>query len=188
MSRSHEFAVHRQAPFVRARVSPTANMRCGAFLVVGLTLGGCGPDKAEQQQAQHIAAFAQAAKADPDLADPLGQAIVELSRSHAPGWVKEGTLLRGSLQERGRQAFLLVLKYGHCYRLIGVTGNEAGDLDLLLYDSNGVETQRDVTQSPNAVLGAAASICPSEPIAVRVEARMRTGSGPFAIALLHDPA
>jgi hypothetical protein len=154
---------------------------------------GCGPDKQAQKQAQNLAAFVEAAKHDPDLADPLGQAIVELAKSEAPGWVKEGSLLRGSLEERGRQAFLLVLKYGHCYRLLGVSGvsgvsgDEARDLDLLLFDANGVETQRDVTRSTTPVLGASASICPAEPVAMRVEARMRAGHGPFAIALLHDP-
>jgi hypothetical protein len=148
---------------------------------------GCGPDKQARKQAQNLAAFVEAAKRDPDLEDPLGQAIVELARAEAPGWVKEGSLLRGSLEERGRQAFLLVLKYGHCYRLLGVSGDEARDLDLLLFDANGVETQRDVTQSTTPVLGASASICPAEPIAMRVEARMRAGRGPFAIALLHDP-
>ena len=36
------------------------------------------------------------------------------------------------------QGFLAVLKYGHCYRFLGVTDNEANDLDLLLIDANGV--------------------------------------------------
>jgi hypothetical protein len=153
-----------------------------------LSLGSaCGADKQALKHAQDEAAFAAAAKLDPELGDALGQAIVELAQHAAPGWVKEGKLLRGSLEERGRQGFLVVLTYGHCYRFLGVTDHESSDLDLLLYDANGVEKQRDVTQEPTAALGVDASICPGEPSAMRIEARMRHGRGAFAIALLRNP-
>jgi hypothetical protein len=153
-----------------------------------LALGSaCGADKQAVKQAQDEAAFAAAAKQDPELGDALGQAIVDLAQRSAPGWVKEGKLLRGSLEERARQGFLVVLTYGHCYRFLAVTDNESNDLDLLLYDANGVERQRDVSQAPTAALGVDASLCPGEPSAMRVEARMRHGRGPFAIALLRNP-
>lgn len=148
---------------------------------------GCGPDKKAQKQAQDMAAFLEKAKQDSDLADPLGQAVVELAQTEAAGWVKQGALFRGSLEERARQSFLVVLTYGHCYRFLGVAGGEVRDMDLSLFDANGVEVQRDVTQSATPVLGASASICPDDPSAVRIEARMRAGNGPFAIALLRDP-
>jgi len=166
---------------------PSGRLTIGLLCLSGAVGMGCGPDKQAQKQAQNLATFLEAAKHDPDLADPLGQAIIELAQVEAVGWVKEGPLLRGALEDRARQGFLVVLKYGHCYRFLGVAGAEVRDLDLLLFDANGMEVQRDVTQSATPVLGASASICPADPIAVRIEARMRNGSGPFAIALLRDP-
>jgi hypothetical protein len=159
--------------------------RALAWLFLSLA-AACGADRRAEKQAQDEAAFAAAAKRDPELSDSLGQAIIDLAQRDAAGWVKEGKLLRGSLEERGRQSFLVVLKYGHCYRFLGVTDNEASDLDLLLLDPNGVEKQRDVTQGPSATLGVDASICPAEASAVRIEGRMRHGRGPFAIAVLHN--
>ena len=159
--------------------------RALAWLILSLA-AACGPDRRAQKQAQDEAAFAAAAKLDPELGDSLGQALIDLAQRDAAGWVKEGKLLRGSLEERGRQGFLVVLKYGHCYRFLGVTDNEASDLDLLLLDANGVEKQRDVTQGPSATLGVEASICPAEASAVRIEGRMRHGRGPFAIAVMRN--
>jgi hypothetical protein len=180
----------------RSKVEAHARGRCWLPLVsyvscvacaFWLSGAGCGPDKKAQKQARDMALFLEQAKQDPELVDPLGQAVVELAQTEAPGWVKQGTLFRGSLAERARQSFLVVLTYGHCYRFLGVGGGEVRDMDLLLFDANGVEVQRDVTQSATPVLGASASICPADPSAMRIETRMRVGSGPFAIALLHDP-
>jgi hypothetical protein len=156
-----------------------------ACVVLSLLIG-CRADQQAQKQAQDVAAFAAAAKRDPELADALGQAIVDVAERDAPGWVKVDKLWRGTLDERARQGFLVVLTYGHCYRFVGVTENADSDLDLLLFDANGVEKQRDVTQGASAMLGAAAAICPSDPSAVRIEARMRHGRGAFAIALLRN--
>jgi hypothetical protein len=146
----------------------------------------CGSDKEAARQAAAVAAFEAAAHSDPDLADPLGRAIVELAQQDAAGWVKAGKLFRGTLPARGRQSFLVVLPYGHCYRFLGVS-EAMSDLDLLLFDDAGVELQRDVTQSPTAMLGASAALCPQEPLELRIEARARHGDGPFAIGLFHDP-
>ncbi|HEX4351677.1 MAG TPA: hypothetical protein VHZ95_02160 [Polyangiales bacterium] len=166
-------------------------MRCGPITRLSFALAfvfaACGGDEQAAKQARDEAAFVAAAAHDRDLADALGQMIVETAQREAAGWVKEGALFRGSLEERGRQDFLVVLKYGHCYRFIGVSGDENSDLDLLLFDGNGVEKQRDVTRGQTATLGSTASICPGDATAVRIEARMRHGHGPFAIALMRNP-
>ena len=146
----------------------------------------CGSDKQAEKQVAAVAAFAAAAEHDPDLADPLGRAIVELAQQDSPGWVKDGKLFRGTLPARAKQSFLVVLPYGHCYRFLAASETMA-DLDLLLYDNTGVELQRDVTQSPTAALGIAAALCPSDAVSLRIEARARHGDGPFAIGLFHDP-
>jgi hypothetical protein len=148
-------------------------------------LVACGSDRPAQQHATELAAFENAAQNDPDLADPLGRAMVEHARLEAPGWVKEGSLFRGTLTARGRQSFLVVLKYGHCYRFLGV-GPGYADLDLVLYDDANVELQRDATQSGTPVLGSSAALCPPEGLALRLEVRARQGQGEFAVGLFHD--
>ena len=185
MGASADIDLH--AEVARSRLSGAPAFAVFALVGSAVLSAACGPDKEAQKLAQDQAAFEQAAAQDPEFSDPLGRAIADAARVEARGWVKEGKFMRGTLEERGRQAFLVVLRYGHCYRFIG-TAQDANDMDLLLFDANGVETQRDVTQSATPILGASASICPTEPSAVRIEARMRAGRGAFAIALFHDPA
>lgn len=144
---------------------------------------GCGESAADQRAAELRARHA-ALTADPELADALGQALLAQIEAHAPGWIKQDKLHRGTLAERARQDFLAVLTDGHCYRFIAVAGADVLDLDLALFDANNVEVQRDVTEDPTPRLGSEASICPIEPMAYRLEARMRRGQGPFAIATL----
>ncbi|HEY2734513.1 MAG TPA: hypothetical protein VGI70_11045 [Polyangiales bacterium] len=157
------------------------------WFALSFGIAACSGDEQAEKQARDDAAFRTAAARDKELSDPLGQAIVELAQRESAGWVKEGSLFRGTLEERGRQDFLVVLKYGHCYRFVGASEDENGDLDLLLFDANGVEKQRDVTRGPDAVLGTSAAICPADASAVRLEARMRHGRGHFAIVLLRNP-
>jgi hypothetical protein len=100
--------------------------------------------------------------------------------------VKQDKLFRGTLAERARQSYLAVLPYGYCYRFIGTGGPGVGDLDLALHDANGVEVQRDVTDDPTPIIGAAASVCPLEASSFRLEVRMRRGAGDFVVGLFHD--
>jgi hypothetical protein len=141
----------------------------------------CGESAADQRAAAELRARQAALAADPELSDALGQALLARVETEAPGWIKQDKLHRGTLAERARQDFLSVLTDGHCYRFIAVAGPEVQDLDLALFDANNVEVQRDVTEDPTPQLGNSASICPIEPMAFRIEARMRRGHGPFAI-------
>jgi hypothetical protein len=145
----------------------------------------CGKSGAEQR-AEDVRARQAALAADPELSDALGRQVLAQSEAHAPGWIKQDKLYRGTLAERARQDFLAVLTDGHCYRFLAAAGPEVGDLDLALYDANNVEVQRDVTEDPTPRLGAPASLCPSESMAYRIEARMRRGHGPFAIGLFRS--
>jgi hypothetical protein len=172
----------------RSTLQLGAASRISVVTAVWLSLvsAACKSDAQAEQQKQSLAAWALATSQDPDLADPLGQAIVVSAKSDAPGWHKVDHLFRGSLEERGKQAFLVVLPYGHCYRFLAVGGEQVRDLDLVLFDANGAETLRDVTQSATPALGVSSGICPEEPSAMRVEARMRHGHGSFAIGLFRD--
>lgn len=120
---------------------------------------------------------------DPDLEDPLGRAIAKLADAHARGFTKQEKLMRGTLEARGRQGFLAVLTYGKCYRLLASGGPGVVDLDLVLLDPNGVEILRDTTEEPTAIVSESSPICPEEAGAYRIEARARSGEGPFAIGL-----
>lgn len=146
---------------------------------------GCGESAADQRAAE-LRARQAALAADPELADALGQALLAQFEAHAQGWIKQDKLHRGTLAERAHQDFLAVLTDGHCYRFIAVAGPEVLDLDLALFDANNVEVQRDVTEDPTPRLGSSASICPIEPMAFRLEVRMRRGHGPFAIGTLRS--
>jgi hypothetical protein len=149
-------------------------------------LCSCDADSQGKERAAENAARDKLAH-DPELSDSLGQAIVETARRDAVGWLKDESVRRGTLNERERQQFLWVMKYGRCYRVLA-EGDPAQvqDLDLALIDAHNVETQRDVSEGPHASLGVNASICPVEATAVRIEARMRRGHGNFALAVFRD--
>ena len=160
--------------------STFASILLGAT-VAGLTLA-CGENAAERRAAAERERTA-ALSSDPELADPLGRSLFSQVEQHAPGWVKHERLFRGTLAERARQAFLLVLPYGHCYRILGVGGGGVTDLDLALFDGNNVEIARDVTEDATPGLGLGASVCPSDASAYRLDVRMRRGHGDFAIGV-----
>ncbi len=159
-----------------------------AVLVLGLLAAGCdtGPTRAQAAEEAAARAAETVAKNDPELQDPLGEAVAAQAKTSARGFVKVDHLWRGELTAHERRSFLVVMVYGHCYRFVAAGGGGVRDLDLALLDGNGVEMQRDVTEDPNPVLGEQASICPSGPGAYRIEVRMRTGEGPFALGLFRD--
>jgi hypothetical protein len=162
-------------------------MRIRYCVALGLfALAACGENAAARSAAAQHEREAALAR-DPELADALGSALLEQVGRHALGWVKHERLLRGTLNERARQAFLVVLPYGHCYRFIASGGAGVSDLDLALFDGNGVEIARDTSEDPAPNLGVAASICPDDASAVRVEARMRRGHGDFVLGVFRSP-
>jgi hypothetical protein len=157
-----------------------------AYALACVTVSGCKEDRMREEAARMAAERAAVTAADRDLQDPLGHSVAQAALSAADGFVKVDKLWRGELAPKERRAFLAVLPYGHCYRFVAAGGPGVTDLDLALIDPNGVELQRDVTQDSTPALGRDASICPVEPGAYRVEARMRGGEGTFAIGLYRD--
>ena len=164
--------------------SSTALERLATLLSasVAIACGACGESSAEREAAavrERVSALAK----DPELADPLGRALFDQVEQHAPGWVKYERLYRGTLAERGRKAYLAVLPYGHCYRVLGAGAGGVSDLDLTMFDSNNVEIARDVTADAAPALGVGASICPADASAYRIEVRMRRGHGDYAFGI-----
>lgn len=162
-------------------------MKVALLLSCLCCIASCDSNTQSKQRAASSVALDTLARSDPEFSDPLGQAIVEAVRQDALGWTKDESLRRGSLNERERQQFLWVLKYGRCYRVFAAADpDQVQDLDLALIDAHNVETQRDLSESPTPSLGVNASICPIESTAVRIEARMRRGRGKFALAVFRD--
>lgn len=119
----------------------------------------------------------------PPPADALEAAIRERAPSEAMLMIPHEGVVRGELSEGERRDFTSVLRAGLCYKVLGQGGAGVRDLDLLVYDANGVLLQRDATQHEHPVIGIERAICPLEPGLYRIEARMAAGGGPYAIQL-----
>lgn len=166
---------------MRPRLAASA----AALALLAFRSAACAPTASDRTAASNAERAAELAH-DPELADPLGQALRARAQKSAAGWLKHDHVLRGTLPERGRQAFLSVLPVGHCYRYLAVSEATVSDLDLALFDANNVEILRDVTEDPSPDLGVAASVCPGEPTQGRLEVRMRRGHGAFAIGVFRS--
>ncbi|MDQ3037787.1 MAG: hypothetical protein M3Y87_35665 [Myxococcota bacterium] len=119
----------------------------------------------------------------PDLpppADALEAAIRERAPSEAMLMIPSEDVVRGELAEGERRDFTTVLRAGLCYKVLGQGGPGVRDLDLIVYDQNGVLLQRDATQDERPVIGVQRAICPQEPGLYRVEVRAVTGGGTYA--------
>jgi hypothetical protein len=113
--------------------------------------------------------------------------LEQRAKKLAEGLVADGAPLRGALQEGGRRDQLLVLRGGFCYRILGAGDDGVEDLDLFLYDPNGVQTHQDPGQDRFPVLGLQAEICPPTSGAYRLQALMYKGSGAYALRTFRTP-
>lgn len=94
----------------------------------------------------------------------------------------------GELEEGNRRDQLVVLRFGRCYRFIGVGGPEVEDLDMILFDPDNVQVQRDFGEDPYPVLGMRSEICPQQNGAYRMQVGMFKGRGSYlARAYEHGP-
>ena len=124
---------------------------------------------------------------EPPSAEALDALLARRAKRHAQGLVPDGTILHGTLREGARSDQLLVLRGGFCYRVLGVAGPDVKDMDLFLYDPNGVQTHQDPGQDRFPVLGMQSELCPSASGAYRLQAMMYQGGGPYAIGVYRTP-
>lgn len=117
----------------------------------------------------------------------MAQALGARSKKHAADLVPDDASFEGELDEGKRSDHLLVLKSIYCYRLLGVGGPEVGDLDLALFDPDGVEVQRDLGEDAFPVLGQPVNLCPPQPGAYRLQVSMYEGHGPYVVGVFHTP-
>jgi hypothetical protein len=162
-------------------------MRIGSTIaaMAVLVCAGCG-DRSRSQAAHEIvregeptanlvATLAMPAPSAASLDDLLAQQ----TKKYAKDWMVAAPTIRGQLREGERSDHLLVLRGGFCYRVLGVAGDGVEDLDLLLFDSNGVEAQQDPGQDRFPALGVQSAICPGSAGAFRLQVWMYKGSGAF---------
>jgi hypothetical protein len=156
-------------------------------------LGACG-DRDGSGATQLRAREAEELGADDgDLALPIPsgatpEQIVELkAKKYAAGLVADGEPIKGSVAAGGRSDHLAVLRAGRCYRVVAAGSDGVEDMDLLLYDPEGVLTQQDPAEDRFPVLGLQAEICPPEGGAYRLQVHMYKGGGEFAARIYRTP-
>jgi hypothetical protein len=111
------------------------------------------------------------------------QLLATKAKKYAQGLLPEGPTISASLQEGQRNDRLIVLRGGLCYRILGAGDDQVEDLDLFLYDPNGVQTHQDPGQDRFPVLGLQAEICPATSGAYRLQTLMYKGSGAYALGV-----
>jgi hypothetical protein len=113
-------------------------------------------------------------EADPVLAR-LQKAAGATRRSEA---VHRARLTRGAFRD-----YQLVLHGGACYKVLATGGDGVSNLDLLLFDPDGVLRDRDTGQDPNPSLGLTHPICPEVAGLYRLRARVMDGEGDIVVAV-----
>lgn len=120
-------------------------------------------------------------------ADRMEQALGAQAKKHAKNLLRDDVRFDGELDQGKHGDHLLVLKSIYCYRILGVGGPDVVDLDLALFDPDGVEVQRDLGQDAFPVLGQPVNLCPPEPGAYRLQVGMYEGHGPYVVGVYHTP-
>lgn len=105
----------------------------------------------------------------------------------AAGMTNATPIFRGTLSEGASQDFQAVLQPGKCFKIIGIGGANVRDLDLKLFDPNGVQLQQDVATDSFPALGVESQICPTAAGAYRVQVQMYQGSGDFGVQVFQTP-
>lgn len=153
---------------------PSTHLALAALVLLGalsLGLGGCG---GESEPAPEVVAPPR-----PPPVDELEVAMRAREETEAYALTPYAEPYRVSLARGERQSFSTALREGFCYKLLVEGGPASEEIDLFLYDPNGVLSQLDAREGNDPVLGTERPICPFEPGLYRVEVRMVRGEGPL---------
>jgi hypothetical protein len=149
--------------------------------------GGTPSDAADALRSGAVSASGSTHEASPEEIIPDGapprQLLALKAKKYAQGMVVEGSVIDGDLPEGGHSDHLTVLRGGYCYRVIGAGVDAVEDLDLVLYDPNGVQVQQDPAEDRFPLLGVGSDICPAVAGAFRIQVQMYKGSGAFAVGV-----
>jgi len=145
-------------------------------LLFALVLGACGgyePPPAPQDP-------------EPSPADPLERQIRTRAPTEAPYMIRQGAANHFTMTPGQPASFTSVLAGGLCYKVLAQGESGIGEVELFLYNADGVLVQEDTTTGAGAILGTTRPICPEEPVQLRVEIRT-SGPGEVAAQLYASP-
>ncbi|MFI5306903.1 MAG: hypothetical protein ACHQ53_06115 [Polyangiales bacterium] len=114
-------------------------------------------------------------------------AVEAMAKRRARAMLPDGPMLRAELRQGGHRDQLLVLRGGNCYRVLAAGDEGIEDLDLFLFDPNGVLTQQDPAQDRYPTLGVQSELCPPVSGAYRLQASAYKGSGTYALRVYRTP-
>ncbi len=118
--------------------------------------------------------------------DFLAVSMQTRATQFAQGMTPVTPLFRGNLTNAATQDFQAVLQPGKCFKIIGVGGSTVQDLDLFLFDPAGTQVQQDTATDNFPVLGLQEPICPTVAGSYRVQVKMYTGQGEFAMQVFSN--
>lgn len=123
---------------------------------------------------------------EPSPADPLERQIRTRAPTEAPYMIRQGPAGHFTLSPGTPASFTNVLAGGLCYKILAQGAEGVGEVELYLYNADGVLVQQDTTTGAGAILGTTRPICPEEPVQLRIEIRT-SGSGEVAAQLYASP-
>jgi hypothetical protein len=124
---------------------------------------------------------------EPPPGSPPEQVLDHRALKFAHGLTADDPALTGTLDEGGRRDLLMVLRAPYCYRILGVGAESVQDMDLFLYDPNGVQTHQDPAQDRFPLLGKQSDICPPVSGKYRLQVHMYKGGGEYAVRAFRTP-
>ena len=101
--------------------------------------------------------------------------------------IAAGPIARGTLAQGANGSHDLEMIANHCYRILAVGGVEVNDIDLALFGPDGAELDADTGGGDYPALGTVRPICPPSPGRYRIEVRMRSGQGDYAVVAVRTP-
>ena len=128
-----------------------------ALAVVAVVLTACARDEPPPAPAPKQKP-AEPAIETPD--DVLGRALAKAAGELAQNFTLDEAAFRVKLADGERRDLLAVLVAEHCFRILGVAGLGIEDLELVLFDGDGVQVRRDLDDGSRAAIGVDASLCP----------------------------
>lgn len=123
---------------------------------------------------------------EPPPDDALAQEMYQRAQQFAEGMGPATPLFRGSLETGATQDYQAVLQGTRCFKIIGIGGDGVRDLDLFLFDPDGVQVLQDTATDSYPVLGLTHPICPDFSGAYRVQVKMFEGSGEFGVQVFQS--
>ena len=118
--------------------------------------------------------------------ESLEQQLATRAGVVAKGFLPASPVATGPLVTGASRDHTFVLAGGACHKFVSVSSSKVRELDLLLYDQNGVLVQRDISDDNSPGVGLDSPICPQAPAAYRLQVKMVAGEGEYAVQMFQS--